>query len=349
LNTAQLSHERLAEIVARFSSCRIAVLGDFFLDKYLEIGTQLEETSLETGLPAHQVIEIRCHPGAAGTVTANLASLGTGELHAIGFVGDDGEGHDLRNALERLGCSTTHLQTLRDRYTPTYLKPRNAGDPSLKAEHSRYDTKNRQETANEVEARILASVDAMLPDVDAVVIMDQVEDANCGVVTERVREALAERAAARPGTIFWADSRRHIHDFRRVIVKPNQFESVRIDNPNQDDEVALEALRQAAGRIRERNSAPVVVTRGPRGMLVSEPEWTLVPGVEVTGEIDPTGAGDSVTAGVVLSLCAGANLSEAGVIGNLVASITVQQTGQTGVAKPDELAAVLERWQMQQT
>jgi sugar/nucleoside kinase (ribokinase family) len=79
-------------------------------------------------------------------------------------------------------------------------------------------------------------------------------------------------------------------------------------------------------------------------MLVSDPVPTLVPGVRVEGPIDPTGAGDSATAGTVLALATGATLPEAAVVGNLVASITVQQLATTGVARPEELSARLALW-----
>ena len=64
----------------------------------------------------------------------------------------------------------------------------------------------------------------------------------------------------------------------------------------------------------------------------------------VEGPIDPTGAGDSATAGAVLSLCAGATLPEAAVVGNLVASITIQQLGTTGTATAEQLIARHSHW-----
>jgi sugar/nucleoside kinase (ribokinase family) len=79
-------------------------------------------------------------------------------------------------------------------------------------------------------------------------------------------------------------------------------------------------------------------------MLVSDPVWTMVPAVPVSGDIDPTGAGDSATAGAVMALCAGASLPEAALVGNLVASITVQQIGTTGVARPEQLPDTLRAW-----
>ena len=172
------------------------MVGDFFLDKYLDCDPLIEERSVETGRPAHQVTRIRTSPGCAGTVMCNLASLGAGALHAIGITGEDGEGFDLRRRLGDLGCGTQHLHAVADRMTPTYLKPRNMRDASLAGEHDRYDTKNRTETSAATEQLIIQSIDAILPKVDALVIMDQVEETNRGVVTDRVREAIISRAHA---------------------------------------------------------------------------------------------------------------------------------------------------------
>jgi rfaE bifunctional protein kinase chain/domain len=349
MKTVQFAQPRLAELLDRFPASRVAVLGDFFLDKYLEVDPSLEEISVETGKPAHQVVAVRCSPGAAGTVVCNLAALGAHHLHAIGFRGDDGEGFDLRKQLASLGCRTDHLHVVSDRYTPTYLKPRDAGDPRLDAEHSRYDTKNRQSISDALQQDLLRSLDALLPELDAVIVLDQVEQRDCGVVTGAVRTALADRAQRWPRTIFWADSRRRIGEFTRLIIKPNQFEAIGDEDPRPGDEVEIETLRTALLRLRQQNQAPVVVTRGERGMIVSDPEPTLVPGIQLTGPIDPTGAGDSATAAAVLALCAGAELAEAGLVGNLVASITVQQIGTTGVARPEQLPPRLDVWFQQQS
>src|ERR1700744_405591 len=115
---------RLQALLQGFPQRRIAVLGDFFLDKYLEVLPELAEPSLETGRVAHQVLAVRRYPGAAGTVVNNLAALGAGELHAIGAVGNDGEGYDLCQGLNKINCSTNGLLRCPELLTPTYLKPR---------------------------------------------------------------------------------------------------------------------------------------------------------------------------------------------------------------------------------
>ncbi len=348
MKTASLSQDRLAELLDRFSECRVAVVGDFFLDKYLEIDPGLDEPSLETGKTAYQVTAIRFSPGAAGTVVCNLAALGAGQLHAVGLTGEDGESFELRQALEQLGCTTRHLHASPERFTPTYLKPRDRTRPGLEGEHSRYDTKNRTPTPKGIEDSVRASLESLLSSVDAVVVMDQVEIENCGVVTKEVRRTVSRIARENPQIIFWADSRRHIRQFRNVIIKPNQFEALSIVPAHPGDAVPLEKLIGESEELRQKTLAPVFVTRGAEGILVCDGVCTLVPGMPIGGAIDPTGAGDSATAGCVLALCAGATPGEAGVIGNLVASLTVQQLATTGTARPDQLRQRLEEWRQSQ-
>lgn len=344
----EMSAVRLQEIVERFPRLRIAVIGDFFLDKYLEVDPALAETSLETGKTAHQVVAVRHSPGAAGTVVCNLASLGAGTLHAIGFTGDDGEAYELRKDLAALRCHTEHLLCDPNRKTPTYLKPRDDNNAGLSGEHNRYDTKNRDATPDAIQDRLIAGLDALLPQVDTVIIMDQVEEENCGAITSRVAAVLADRALQYPEVVFWVDSRRRIRRFRNVIIKPNQFEAVGMENAPPDGKIELAELERSIPKLRATTNAPIFATRGAEGMLVSDPEATLVPGVRVTGPVDPTGAGDSATSGAVLALAAGADFAEAALVGNLVASITVQQLATTGTARPEELLPRWELWRSQQ-
>ncbi len=343
-----MSPERLEELTARFEQARIAVLGDFFLDKYFDVDPALAEVSLETGKTAHQVVRVRHSPGAAGTVVCNLAALGAGELFAIGFAGDDGHGYELRAGLVQLGCNIEHLHQTTERFTPTYLKPRDMNDPSLAGEHSRYDIKNRKPTPVHLQQQVFASLERLLEQrIDAVIIADQVEEEECGVITSEIRQRLESVAEQWPNVVFWADSRRRIRRFRNVMIKPNQFEAVGWENPPPEAAVELPRLAAALEAVRAETHRAVVVTCGERGMMVSDPQPTLVPAVKVEGPIDPTGAGDSATAGAVLALTAGATLPEAALVGNLVASITIEQLATTGTARRDQLPERLQLWNRQ--
>ena len=344
MTNVTMTPARLTELIVCFASARIAVVGDYFLDKYLDVDPSLEEMSVETELPAYQVTGIRCFPGAAGTVVSNLSALGAGQLIAIGFTGQDGEAFELRRELQRRNCSIEHLHEAPERATPTYLKPRDKNKPGLDGEHSRYDTKNRQPLTRELERAIITSLDAVVASVDAVIVLDQVEDRNCGAINDAGRTHLSGLARQHSNVIFWADSRRRINEFRHIVTKPNQFETIGKRNPRPGESISIDELRAAALSLSQQNQAPVFVTYGRAGIGVVDGDWTTVPALQLSVEIDPTGAGDSTSAGCVLALCAGASLVEAAIVGNLVASITVQQLATTGTASPDELPSQLSRW-----
>jgi bifunctional ADP-heptose synthase (sugar kinase/adenylyltransferase) len=100
-----MTSARFSEIAGKYAALRIAVVGDFCLDRYLEIDPGKAEVSLETGLPVHNVVNVRAQPGGAGTIVNNLAALGVGTILPVGLVGDDGEGYELSSAMKGLpGC-----------------------------------------------------------------------------------------------------------------------------------------------------------------------------------------------------------------------------------------------------
>src|SRR5919206_2380332 len=97
-----LTTELVEQILSLIPHRTVGVRGDLFLDRYLDIDAALNEPSVETGLTAYQVTRVRSYPGAAGTVINNLAALGVGRIYPIAILGDDGEGYELRQALEAL-------------------------------------------------------------------------------------------------------------------------------------------------------------------------------------------------------------------------------------------------------
>jgi sugar/nucleoside kinase (ribokinase family) len=180
------------------------------------------------------------------------------------------------------------------------------------------------------ERRILRSLQRVIDAFDVVLISDQAETDQGGVVTPQVRRQLGELAQRYPRKVFFADSRVRTAQFRRVIVKPNREE-------------AEAACRQVLGHVDYRRlcahvEAPfLIVTHGPQGALVVTPEaevWVETRPVE--RPVDICGAGDSFSAGAALALAAGASPVEAARLGNLVASVTIMKKG-TGTASPAEV------------
>ncbi len=337
-----MTRSQVQDLLRRFADLRIAVVGDFFLDKYLILDPALAEISIETGLEARQVVEIRCSPGAAGTVTNNLAALGVGRIEAIGMIGDDGEGYDLLKGLQARGIGCSHLRRLADRFTPTYTKPM-VRTPSGESEIERIDIKNRAPTPRHVEDAIVSAVTDMAASgaIDAVLVADQVQERNCGTVTDHVREAMATLSQSCP-VLVMADSRTRISEFRDVVVKPNRHEAAAAVGMADPETADIGSLSDIGRALSLRNRRPVFVTLGADGILACTSDAAVhVPALPLRGEIDIVGAGDSVFAGIACSLAAGATTEQAAEIGNLCASVTIHKLGTTGTASPDEILALV--------
>jgi rfaE bifunctional protein kinase chain/domain len=329
-----LSEEIVEHILSAIPRMTIGVLGDLFLDRYLDLDAGLTETSLETGLDAYQVVRVRAYPGAAGTVVNNLVALGVGRVLPFAVIGDDGEGHELRQALAGLsGVHSTALFSWPGRRTPTYTKPMLLQRDQVPRELNRLDIHNRSPLPAEAEERMLRLLEDNLASLDGLVVLDQVSQPECGVVTTRVRERVATLSQrARPCPTL-ADSRERIGLFRGVCLKPNQREcGLAVGTGTDVPEMVMHLCRQAG--------AAVFCTRGENGILLASLEGdapTEVPGYPVAGPIDAVGAGDSTSAGIICALASGQPHATAAAFGNLVASITVQQIGTTGTATPGQV------------
>jgi rfaE bifunctional protein kinase chain/domain len=333
-----LNEEIVERILGRTPHLCIGVLGDLFLDRYLDIDASLTEPSIETGLDAYQVVRVRPSPGAAGTVINNLVALGVGRVLPVAVIGDDGEGYELRQALtaQRV-VSLDGVRSAADRRTPTYTKPMlcHPGEPPR--ELNRLDIKNRRPLGEALEQQVQRDLDAIWPQVDALIVLDQVSEADCGVVTARVRNRLAELGASAPGRLILVDSRERIGLFRNVSLKPNAAECQRAAFAAT---AAPGDLVEAVRRLAWQTGRTVFCTNGAAGILLAaspDSEPVRVPARPVTGPIDVVGAGDSTSAAIACAVAAGATLEQAAAFGNLVASITIQQIGTTGTASPEQI------------
>ena len=340
-----MTEARLKTILNQFHQQRILVIGDFYLDAYWYIDKIRSTLSLETPWHTNPVVAQRYSPGAAGTVTNNLKALGVGSVYTLGVIGEDGFGGTLLNCLQASGCLTDFMIQVPNWVTPTYLKPMHRGYEGLEIEGPRFDIENQSPMSEDVETEVINALQACLPRVDGIIVGDQMPRENLGVITDRVRAELCGLAAAFPEKVFFADSRTRIGAYRNVIIKPNRFEAKRAVQPEwTGHEVDMETAKQCAIALAEQTQHTVYITLGENGILVyCEGKFTHIRGVPLDSEIDPVGAGDSVSAGLVATLCGlpasrrSDAAAEAAYIGNLVASITVTKIGTTGTASPAEI------------
>jgi len=320
-----------AEILAQFPKLSALVVGDICLDRWCTYDPAASEPSRETGIPRIGVVRTEVTPGAGGTVANNLAALGAGRVAVMGAIGEDGFGVELSQALGARGIATDLCVCIGAMQTFTYTKVINVRTGI--EDQPRLDFINTTPLPADVERQILDRLQMAVESFDVILIADQAETSQGGVITPGVRELLAELAPQYPERIFFADSRARIHLFRNVILKPNLQE-------------AESACRELFGQLdlpallRHAQAPLLLVTDGPRGVQIVDRTGARIARSPrpIAQPVDICGAGDSFSAGASLALRVTGSPDDAASFGNLVASITIMKKG-TGTASPEEVLA----------
>ncbi len=337
-----MNRDRFQAMTRRYDALRIAIVGDFCLDRYFEIDPSLSEESIETGLEVYNVTRVRTQPGAAGTILNNLVALGVGEIIPIGFCGEDAEGWLLERALRaRERVSLRAFMRTEHRSTFTYTKPLLMRPGCTPRELNRLDQKNWTETPAVVSTELVQLLRDVAGEVDALVVMNQVDRPGTGTITRPVLDCLGELATSNPRLPILADSRHGLAEFPGLSFKMNAEEFRRMVDGGQS--LSFDEMRAQVGVIAERNHRPAFVTLAERGMIGAEPGARVehVASHPVRGELDIVGAGDSVTANLAAALAAEATVTEAMELAMAAASIVVHQLGTTGTASVKQIAAQL--------
>ena len=327
-----MDRDSLKKLLVRASGRKIGVLGDFCVDTYWELRPERGERSIETGIITTPVGSARYFPGGAGNLAANLQALGVKDVACFGALGGDPFGDWLRRAL----CPETPrgdflLRVARNGYhTPVYCKPLLNG-----CEQSRFDLGNVPLDEKE-EDELLQTLEAELAGLEVLVVNQQLHN---GIHSERFRRkfaAMLERAPATLRVVF--DGREHLDAYPGVILKVNAAAAslLAFGTPDAPPE------KSGAAIVRQ-GRKPVVVTDGENGCFVFAPGgMDFVPAIRYDGPVDTVGAGDSFSAGFALALADGVPLTPAAEFGNACAAVTIRKLGQTGVAHPEEIAALFD-------
>ena len=78
--------------------------------------------------------------------------------------------------------------------TPTYLKPIHRGYEGVETEGPRFDIENQNPMVDRVETDVLNALKTCIPQVDGIIIGDQMHNDNLGVITDGVRAELCALA-----------------------------------------------------------------------------------------------------------------------------------------------------------
>jgi len=215
-----------------------------------------------------------------------------------------------------------------------------AGKPPL--ELNRLDIKNWTPTPENLQDEVVAALRKVAPQVDAIILLDQVDVAETGVITKKVLGAVRAATEENPNLLVIADSRRGLKDYPKVCLKMNRAELAAMAG---HEPRAVEHIMRAATHLASAHGKPVFITLAERGIVGCAPGLPAVhrDALPLRGEIDIVGAGDSVTANLTAALAAGAQIDEAVELAVAASSIVIHQLGTTGTASPPEIESLMER------
>jgi rfaE bifunctional protein kinase chain/domain len=322
----QISTARAHELIDRFATRRITVVGDVMLDRFL-IG-RVSRMSPEAPVPVvvHDHDEFRL--GGAANVANNLRELG-GSLELIGVIGNDEAGTQLKQELAATGIPSTGLITDLERRTTTKMRVVTTRNQQV----SRIDFESDHEVGTAVEEAIASQVDMRARSSQVILVSDYQK----GVVTRRSMAQVVAFAQSNGLPVIVDPKVPHIDYYGgAALVTPNHIEAESATNSristHEDARRASIALRQRIG------VESVLITRGEHGMWLDHAGADGHLPAAAREVADVTGAGDTVIATLALAIAAGATMAEAARLANEAAGIVVGRFGAATVT-PAELKA----------
>jgi rfaE bifunctional protein kinase chain/domain len=324
----------LSATLEKFSGLRVLVIGDLIVDDYITcdpIGMSQEDPTIVV-----TPIETKTFVGGAGVVAAHARGLGA-EVRYCSVVGDDESARFAAAMLEQQGVALDHFV---DTSRPTTRKQRfrALNKTLLRVNHLR-----QHPISPEIQARVLAAVEAALPSTDLILFACF----NYGCLPQALVDAIVERAGARL-IMMAADSQASSQ-----LADISRFKTMTLITPTEREaRLALNDFESGLAVISERllekaRAENVVITLGAEGMLINVNKndsfrTDRLPAFNQSPK-DVAGAGDSFFTCAAMALCVGADIWRSSYLGALAAALQVSRVGNTPLTSADLIAEIDDR------
>ncbi|CAN5438951.1 D-glycero-beta-D-manno-heptose-7-phosphate kinase [soil metagenome] len=322
---------RLIDWVEKMPGHRMALVGDFMLDRY--IFGRTERISPEGPIPILRFHHEEQRLGGAGFVQAGLAALGTA-VNAVGVIGNDSGGEELRRRLSEMGANVAGLVVCPGR--PTVTKTRLLGSSEDKSPQQmlRLDIEDSGQidraTADQLIARGIAAMQ------EATLLC--LEDYNKGVLTADVCTKLIAHARSKQIPVFVDPARLSAAEYQKyrgaTVLKLNRPETERATGILAGGRKSAtgannDGLKAAAEKLlNELQLEAVVITLNDGGAYLATNDGTRELLTSRARQVaDATGAGDMVLVALCVARAAGAGWHDAVALANVAGGLEVERLG----------------------
>ncbi|MBS0607202.1 MAG: D-glycero-beta-D-manno-heptose-7-phosphate kinase [Parachlamydiales bacterium] len=304
---------KLSGMLSRFSPVRVLVIGDFMLDTYTT--GKVKRISPEAPVSVLHVQKEESRPGGAGNVVLNLVSLGA-KVIAVGRIGYDIAGEQLRDSLESEGVDTENIFLQKGYKTP--VKNRLIADAQ---QVLRVDCETVSPLSENVEEQVLERLSPILDKVNIVAISDYGKGFLSRSLLKKIIEMSREKEIP-------------------VIVDPkgddfSKYQGATVIKPNLTEAYAAaklpveESLENVASNILKNcGSEMLLITRSEAGISLFNNTGQRVDFPVRSKEVkDVTGAGDTVLAMISVALANKLDIRYGAQLANIAAGMAIERLG----------------------
>jgi D-beta-D-heptose 7-phosphate kinase/D-beta-D-heptose 1-phosphate adenosyltransferase len=319
---------KLIGMLSRFAPVKVLVVGDFMLDTYTT--GKIKRISPEAPVSILHVEKEESLPGGAGNVALNLVSLGA-KVFAVGRVGFDNAGDDLREELEKQGINIEGIIAQKGFKTP--VKNRLIADSQ---QVLRVDFENISALPDDIEEEVKHVVKGLIDKVQTVAISDYGK----GFLSKSLLTFIISYAKEK-GLPVIVDPKSD--DFSKyagaTIIKPNLSEAIaaaKLSPGSSLDQVAMALLQKSQAEM-------VLITRSEAGMSLFLQSGASFDFPVQSKEVkDVTGAGDTVLAMISVAVANMLDIKYAAQLANIAAGMAIEKLGCARINLSDMSERLLE-------
>lgn len=320
---------KLLSLTERFAGLQVAVLGDLMLDRY--IWGSANRISQEAPVPVVEVTRINAVPGGAANVVRNIIGLGAGAA-AFGCIGNDSEGTELFNLLQKAAADTAGIIVDDERLTTVKTRVLASNQQVVRIDRECHHPINpilRNKLLNALQTSLQQKkIGALI-----------LEDYAKGIFDQDFMQTACD-LARQAGIFATLDPHpTHTYPVRGLkLMTPNRSEAFTLaglsyqpgnNNPAEDRPL----LETGWSILQKWQPELLLVTLGAEGMALFQEAGRppLHIPTQARQVFDVSGAGDTVMATMTLALLAGAAPEDAARLANAAAGVVVGYVGTTAI------------------
>ena len=325
----------LAEVVERFSTKTVVVLGDFVADAF-QFG-DITRVSREAPVLILKHRETQIVPGGGANAANNFAALGA-KVIPVTAVGEDQAGDSLLEFFREKKVDVSGIVRAKGWTTPTKTRFLAGWAHKVGQQVLRVDYEPDQPLPPEVHDKIQATLSKFLKKADALAVSDY----GFGVTApQELSKILSSNKRPLLATL---DSRYRLTDYKRAglhSATPNEGEIEALHHTTIGKNLA-ELERCGRATLDQMTLQSLLITRGRDGIALFQPgmETVHIPIHGSDQAVDVTGAGDTVLAAYTLGLASGATPLEAAHLANIAGGLVVMKRGTATVSRAELLEAI---------